>query len=319
MNNQTQLVEAPLTESTDDNQLAPYAPRNPIFAALMSAILPGFGQLYNGQINKSLWIFLAFCLLAMPLTVVVALYLPVKLTAVVLALASLMTLAVWLYGIVDAWITARNQVNFRLQPWQANGMYTAVFLICSLLILPSMIFWVRDNQVQSFSIPSNSMSPTVMRGDILFADKNYNCPYCRTSVSRGDVAIFVFPNNRNNFYIKRVLGLPGDKIQITEQGVSLNGTVLGQRSTETESIETIEDKSWTVAWNEESLQEYDVTVSPGHAFVLGDNRSKSNDSRVFGLVPLSDIVGLPRQIWFSKGPDGIRWSRMGKSTQPMKR
>lgn len=295
------------------------APRKPIFAAVMSAMLPGFGQLYNGQINKSLWFFVAFCLIAIPLTVIIALYLPVWMTVLVLTAGVLIPILIWGYGILDAWRNARQLGNYRLKPWQTSGMYTVVFLVCSMLILPSMIFWIRDNQVKAFHTPSGSMIPTIQRGDMIFADMWYNCPWCRTSVSHGDVSIFVYPNNRNHYYIKRVLGLPGDKIKVSNDGVSINGELLGQRTTTSqgELTESFNGKSWQVIWDaNEDVKDYEITVTSGSAFVLGDNRSNSNDSRVFGLVPLSDIVGLSRQVWFSKGPDGIRWSRLGKSLQP---
>ena len=161
----------------------------------------------------------------------------------------------------------------------------------------------------------------MQKGDMIFADMWYNCPMCRTAVSRGDVSIFVYPNNRNLHYIKRVLGLPGDKIKISSDGVSINGELLGQRTTteQGEVTESVDGKSWQVIWDvTEDVEDYEITVTPGHAFVLGDNRSKSNDSRAFGLVPLSNIVGLSRQVWFSKGPNGIRWSRLGMSLQPRK-
>ena len=213
-----------------ENSEHPVVPRKPIFAAIMSAMLPGFGQLYNGQINKSLWIFIAFCLIAIPLTVIIALYMPIWMTVFVLAAGVLIPILIWIYGIIDAWRNARQLTNYRLKPWQTTGMYTVVFLVCSMLILPTMIFWIRNNQVQAFHTPSGSMMPTVQRGDLIFADMWYNCPWCRTSVSRGDVSIFVFPNNRNHYYIKRVVGLPGDEIIVSSEGVSLNGELLGQRT-----------------------------------------------------------------------------------------
>lgn len=318
MNNTAYKEHNELTEPVDVNhQRSRHTPRNPVFAALMSTILPGFGQLYNGQINKSLWTFTAFCIVSVPVSIIIALFLPVWLTTPLIALATLLCVLIWLYGIIDAWYNARKQGNYQLRPWQTNGLYTVVFLICSMLILPSILFWVRDNLVQAFHAPSGSMTPTVLKGDLFFANKNYNCPYCRTSVARGDVAIFVYPNNRNHYYIKRIIGLAGDKIQVSDQGVFVNGELLGKKSADGKTTETIDNRTWEVIWDSEiELPDFEITVAPGHAFVLGDNRSKSNDSRKFGLVPLSDVVGRSRQVWFSKGPDGIRWSRMGKALQP---
>ena len=59
----------------------------------------------------------------------------------------------------------------------------------------------------------------------------------------------------------------------------------------------------------------DRKVTSGHVFVLSDNRTASRDSRGFGVVPLSDVVGRPRQLWFSYGDDGARWGRIGKAVQ----
>ncbi len=286
-------------------------PRKPLFAALMSTALPGLGQLYNGEFNKAIWIFLLFSITAIPLIMIIALLLPATLTMPLVALSTALTIGIWIFAIIDGWRVASRLQHFQTKAWQTSGVYTLVFIICATVILPATLLWVRKHQVEPFQIPSASMHPSVLQGDFIFANKNYNCPNCRSAVKRGDVAIFVYPDNRTLHYVKRVIGLPGDTITIDGNNVSVNGMRLN--SDAAPDTETYDGKSWQVQWTaEDNDNSYEVTVKPGHAFVLGDNRSRSNDSRKFGQVPLSDIVGKARQVWFSKSKDNIRWSRIGQ-------
>jgi signal peptidase I len=294
-------------------------PRNPLMAALMSLILPGFGQLYNGEVNRGLLLFIGFALCSIPLMVLIALYLPSSLMLPMLVLANVVAIGLWIYGIGNAWKTARALKEYTLKTWQKAGVYLAVFLCAMLFIFPSMIQYVRTNLVESFYLPSSSMEPSVLRGDVIFANKQYNKPSIITSsIKRGDIGIFVYPNNRTQQYIKRIIALPGDKIEIQNQQVFINGKALsrgepGQNKDHLIVTEKQGDKEYQVQWlasdTDTMLQ---LTVPPGEVFVLGDNRSASNDSRKFGTVPMRDVAGKAGQIWFSKGEDGIRWDRLGQ-------
>ncbi len=295
-----------------------HQPRQPWFALLMSLVLPGFGQLYNGQINKGIYLFLGFAVLLIPAVVFMALYLPVAWVVPVGAAGCAGAFVLWIYGMVDAWRTARQSAQYTLRSWQLGSVYLLVFLLCNLLALPLLIDYVRTHQVASYRIPSGSMEPGVLAGDILFADKRYNCPNCASPVARGDVAIFTYPNNRTQNYIKRVIALPGDRVQIKGHRVSVNGTPLTTEETPAPQgvlvTERIDARSWQVQWSaiDTAPTDIDMTVPPGHAFVLSDNRSTSRDSREFGTVPLQDILGKALQIWFSRSQaDGVRWQRMG--------
>jgi signal peptidase I len=282
----------------------------------MSFVLPGFGQLYNGEINKALWIYLAFSLLTIPSVVVIALYLPsyLMLPAFILVLSAL--LSIWFYSMYDAWHTAKQQTHYLLKPWQVSSVYVWVFILCNVLAFPLLINYVRDHQVESFYIPSNSMQPSVQQGDVLFVDKRYNCPNCKMAVQRGDIAIFTYPNDRSRYYIKRIIGLPGDEIRLQDKTVNVNGVSLTKQVTANNLVqEQFADKQWQVSWQTApNFQTVTFTVPNGQVFVLGDNRNNSTDSRHFGTVALADVIGKARQIWFSKKQQ-IQWSRLGTVVQ----
>ena len=291
-------------------------PRNPYFALFMSLVLPGFGQLYNGEPNKAIWIYLIFSLLSIPGAVLVSLHLPDALVVPAFFSGLAMTIALWLYGMIDAWKNAKRKQDYIAKEWQSSGLYALVFLTCNVLALPFLIGYVRAHEVESFRIPSRSMEPGILRGDILFADKRYNCPGCRAGVERGDTAIFVYPNDRTRYYIKRIIALPGDHVSINGRKVTVNGKMLTVKEEKDGMLvtESLDGKTWVAQWSEpgKTPPEADETVPPGQVFVIGDNRDESVDSRFFGTVPLRDVVGKARQIWFSKGSSGIRWARFGR-------
>jgi signal peptidase I len=205
--------------------------------------------------------------------------------------------------------------------------------MCDLLALPLLTLYVRHHQVEPFYIPSNSMEPSVRTGDMIWADKRYNCPGCQQGVHRGDIAIFAYPNDRSVIYIKRVIGLPGDRIEIKDQQVWVNGQALERTNPASSTgavTEAIGEHQWQVQWMQaktgavptakmpplnrattEPLKELKLTVPDGQVFVLGDNRLNSVDSRNFGTVPLQDILGRARQVWFSSDSQGVRWDRLG--------
>ena len=169
------------------------------------------------------------------------------------------------------------------------------------------------------------MEPNIYAGDMLFANKRYNCGGCQSKVERGDVVIFIYPNDRTQFFIKRVIALPGDQVTIKNADVSVNNKSLLKTlsSDTTGNILSIQEQfgehSWAVVWNDKpSLPpQVNFKVPAGQIFVLGDNRSASNDSRFFGTIPLRDVVGKADLIWMSINikERQLNWERIGLRIQ----
>jgi len=237
---------------------------------------------------------------------------------------------------------------------------TARTLIEALLIA----VLIRTFLFQPFNIPSGSMEPTLLVGDYLFVSKfsygysRYSLPFSLPLFSgrifgaplqRGDVVVFRLPSDDAVDYIKRVIGLPGDHLQVIDGILHINGTpvqrkrlpdFVGENACGTGAISRpagIEQWRETlpngVSYNTLHCTSFngfpDTTpvyiVPPGHYFMMGDNRENSRDSRFpdVGFVPFENIVGRAQAIFFSIGDDlpawhiwqwpwSVRWSRVPK-------
>jgi len=205
--------------------------------------------------------------------------------------------------------------------------------IKSALIAITIAFAFRSFAYQPFHIPSGSMKGSLLIGDYLFASK-YSYGYSRYSFpfglpifsgrifesipKRGDVVIFRIPTNTNIDYIKRLVGLPGDKIQVKDSILYINGKAIPRRKVEDftdedgtkipQYEETLPNGVKYLVLDEESRGQLDntmvYTVPEGHYFCMGDNRDNSTDSRVLnhvGFVPAENIVGKAQMVFFSVG------------------
>ena len=148
------------------------------------------------------------------------------------------------------------------------------------------VFIVRQFLVQPFLVSGASMSPNFASGDYLMVDE---LTYRIRPPERGEVVVFRYPNDLSTFFIKRIIGLPGERVTIADNKVTIfnaenpNGLVL---------------KESYLPDNLGTQGDLDVTINPGEYFVMGDNRPYSFDSRSWGKLPAADIVGLARlRLW----------------------
>ena len=189
--------------------------------------------------------------------------------------------------------------------------------IKSILIALILALFIRTFIVQAYKIPSGSMEPTLLIGDYLLVNKlayGIRTPfkndfiYFRRIPKRQEVIVFSYPVNPKLDFIKRVIGLPGDTIEIIDKKVYVNGKPLKEpyvRFTDPH----IYPRSITPRDNYGP-----VKVPSGYVFVLGDNRDQSCDSRFWGFVPIKNIKGRAMIIYFSWDSKHfrIRFNRIGK-------
>jgi signal peptidase I len=238
---------------------------------------------------------------------------------------------------------------------EEGGLWETVKVIFQALLIALV---VRTLLFQPFNIPSGSLVPTLLVGDYLFVSK-YSYGYSRHSMpfspplfsgriwasepKRGDIAVFKLPKDNSTDYIKRVIGLPGDRIQVISGVLHINGqAVKRERIEDYETFDTfgrvrkvpqyletlpggvahriVEIEGDRAYWDNTNV----YTVPAGHFFMMGDNRDNSTDSRddaSVGPVPFENFVGRAEIIFFSidessalwkiwEWPGSIRWKRM---------
>jgi signal peptidase I len=163
---------------------------------------------------------------------------------------------------------------------------------------------IRALVVQAFSIPSGSMIPTLLVGDYLLVNKfSYGIrnPFSNKvliptwSPQRGDVAVFIFPQDPSKDYIKRIIGLPGDRVQVINKKVYVNGELFALPQARFAD-------STVIPFNQSTRDNFGPIVVPKDSyFFLGDNRDQSYDSRFWGFVPMDALRGKAVIIYFSWG------------------
>lgn len=248
--------------------------------------------------------------------------------ALILFILLLLSGAIW---VADACVFRKRRAANAADPWWVE--YGASFFPVILIV-----FVLRSFVVEPFKIPSGSMIPTLLVGDFILVNKytyGIRLPVLNKKVidvnspQRGDVMVFRYPENPSLDYIKRVIGVPGDKISYQSKRLAINGQPVETKAVEDylhperlyyskQYIETINGVEHRVL-NDDDAPGFIAdaaqfpnrqnclynnagvicTVPAGHYFMMGDNRDNSRDSRAWGFVPEANIVGKAFFIWFN--------------------
>ena len=235
---------------------------------------------------------------------------------------------------------AALQEELSRRPWWVE--YTAGFFP-----VIALVFGLRSFLFEPFRIPSGSMIPTLQIGDLILVNKyqyGIRLPVLNRTLlelahpKRGDVIVFRYPHQPSQDYIKRVVGLPGDRVDYHDRQLTINGTLVPMREVEAyfdpgrvenhlqyiETLGTVEHRAIfndggsapihpAVQHTNRDACVYSAggvacTVPPESYFVMGDNRDNSEDSRFWGFVPDRNIVGRAFFIWMNFG----QWGRIGR-------
>ncbi len=210
--------------------------------------------------------------------------------------------------------------------------------VVSLGLALLLVFMVRSSVVEAFKIPSGSMIPTLLIGDHIFVNKfayGLKIPFSdlvtdhpvylikRDAPRRGDIVVFMYPKEESLYYIKRVIGTPGDTLEIRNKTLIINGKVIQREAIGGPEAQKVFDSIDESKYSANNLELYreklpeqshpvlidknnlmgenfgPITVPEDSLFVMGDNRDFSNDSRFWGFVPFRNVKGKAMVIWLS--------------------
>lgn len=217
----------------------------------------------------------------------------------------------------------------------------------SFFVVLLLVWIVRSFIIQPYRVPTGSLQPTVQPGDFLVVNQyayGLRFPVGNREFlpvgkpKRGEIALFYFPPNPSLVFVKRVIGVPGDRVEYRDKVLYVNGKEMKQIALDS----TVDDEPAVggnpeqhipVEVKEEDLDgvkhrifinqgmglgdDFDVTVPPGHYFMMGDNRDNSDDSRMWGFVPDANLIGKAFGIWMSWDAihHRIRWDRIGMAVK----
>lgn len=293
--------------------------RKPSVAMWLSSFCCGLGQIYCGRVGRGLVMY-SVSMLAWLVVAVLALLgnATVVFTGLAALFVGLLVFNIW--TALDAKAIARSMAAIDYEPQEYNrpvvyGLMIATWFPYAI----GLALFLRSNVVEAFYLPTACMTPSFVPGDRVLANK---VGIQTASFERGDVVVFRNPQRRKQNFIKRIIGLPGETVEMKEGKVFINDGPLPQEPMpEGDQSPPVKEDGKKACYEQYGPRRHAVvqdeksnaislpkqTVPIGSYFVLGDHRSQSLDSREFGPIPHGDIVG---QVFLNYWPSGS-WKRFG--------
>ena len=265
--------------------------RNPFVAFLLSFFCRGLGQLYNGQLKRAV-VFFSLELILSIMACILFRHMLASFDTAVTALTIIVSIGIafMVFVAVDAYRGASRTRELKLKRYNRWYIYVALMLASIYLINPTFSLLITRN-FKAYTIGSSGMKPALLVGDHLGCDVTY---WRAHKPQRGDLVIFINPEDRTNDLLKRVIAVEGETIEIRDKRVYIDG-------------QKIEDP-WGVHLESTIIAAHvlprdnmaPVRIPEDSVFVLGDNRDRSLDSRFWGPVDMRDLTGRPLYIYWAK-------------------
>jgi len=258
--------------------------RKPIVSGLASLLAVGLGQLYNGKFIQGILLNI-FVLGGFTFSFVVVPSITHKPLSVMFSLiiGLLLVGVIQGYSVVEAYKDSKSKPEYVLKSYNKWYMY-GLYAILSMVIIGVL----REAMpLKTYKIPAKSMEPTLIVGDHFYVDK---AAYNKNNPKRGDIIVFEFPEDKAKDFIKRVVAIPDDNVEIINKNLVVNGEV--------------QKEGYVQYVDSESLKQRDnmskIIVPANKYFVMGDNRDRSYDSRFWGSIEKEKIKGKALFIYYSK-------------------
>jgi len=279
------------------NQTHSIGLRRPWIAAILSLIMPGLGQVYNGMLARGL-IFMFLCGISSVVGLLILSH-PTASSWTLGCAAGLAQVAIWIAGAIDSYRCAlRCKADYELKDYNRWYVYV-LLLVMGTGSLLSYALNVRNQLIQPFRIPGAHMYPTISPRDRLIAIKN---AYRDADPQRGDIVLLADPENRHWFWIKRIIAIPGDTVAVKEGNVYVNGV---QLSLQLVGPGVVSGTTGQIFYESNNGAKYrifisrdhpvpdfpEITVPKNECFVMRDNRNGALESQYDGPIPIVGIFG----------------------------